>query len=246
MAMARLIHRDFFSSADLTDLPWWGQLLFAGMIVHADDAGVIRADTGYLRNLILPCSRLRKRPGLTSIRLVLDQLRTRRCLEDVQLEGVSCFRITSFARFQRLKRREGKRRDDEENTREAFARESDGVEAPKPPPKPTPNEDRSRATEEYYSQAGTTQRAIRKILGCSHEAAAECAQGGMTEEQARGWRAIQAARGLLPARLIGWAKSYIDPREIPEAMLDAETSPEAKQRLQFERLERETHAHAKR
>lgn len=97
---ARLIHRDFFSCPDLTDLPWWGQLLFGGMIVFADDAGVIRADPEYLRSLVLVCREPRGRPRLAALRYVLSTLEVRGMLSACILEGISHYRITNFAKFQ--------------------------------------------------------------------------------------------------------------------------------------------------
>lgn len=107
-------------------------------------------------------------------------------------------------------------------------------------------ESSSGAMERHYSKAGDLSRQIRRELGCSHVTADECAQAGMTLENARGWKALQAERGIQIARLIGWAKSYVDPATVPEAMLEAETSPEAKRKLEFRRLEKESNAHAKR
>jgi hypothetical protein len=48
---------------------------------------------------------------LAAVRLVLGQLVDRGCLELGNFENVSCYKITNFAQFQRLKRREGKRRE---------------------------------------------------------------------------------------------------------------------------------------
>ena len=109
MASARMISRDFFTSADLTDLPPAARLLFAGLIVYADDAGVVRHHPRFFQRTLLQGSRI----SLTLIEQWLDTLRTRNVLRSDILEGVKCWHITNFARFQRLKRREGKRREDE-------------------------------------------------------------------------------------------------------------------------------------
>lgn len=126
MARARLISRDFFTSADLTDLPAPARLLFAGLIVYADDAGIIRHHPRFFQRTILQGLRI----SLTAIEQWLDMLRTRNVLAPRKLEGVSCWKITNFAAFQRLKRREGKRRDDDD---EAVA-VSTQPETPKPEP----------------------------------------------------------------------------------------------------------------
>jgi len=108
VAMGRLIHRDFFTSPDLTDLPAAARLMFAGMIVHADDAGIIRDQPVLFARLY--CFGLDVRP--CRVRAWLDTLMCRKCIQSVFLEDVKCWRITNFAQFQRLKRREGKRRED--------------------------------------------------------------------------------------------------------------------------------------
>jgi hypothetical protein len=105
MAMGRFIHRDFFTSADLADLPAPARLMFAGMIVHADDSGTLREQPELFARVY--CFGLGVRP--CRVRIWLDALASRGCISRVILEGVSCVRITNFARFQALKRREGKR-----------------------------------------------------------------------------------------------------------------------------------------
>ncbi len=112
MAMGRFIHRDFFTSPDLADLPAAARLMFAGMIVHADDAGVIRDQPVLFARLY--CYGLDVRP--CRVRAWLDALACRKCIQSVFLEGVKCWRITNFARFQRLKTREGKRKEDAAGT----------------------------------------------------------------------------------------------------------------------------------
>ena len=114
MANARMISREFFTSADLQDQPYWASVLFAGMIVFADDAGVIRADPMYLRCIILAPNMHRRCPKSADIVQVLNTYIARRMLTACNFEGVSCYKITNFTRFQRLKRREGKRREDDE------------------------------------------------------------------------------------------------------------------------------------
>lgn len=121
MATARLISRDFFTSGDLEDLGAKAKLLFAGLVVFADDAGVIRHQPRFYRNTILHG----ERASLVWIETTLSTLCERSVLTPCKLEGVSCYRITNFSRFQRLKRREGKRREDEvEGEGEAVAHEA--------------------------------------------------------------------------------------------------------------------------
>ena len=213
MAMGRMINRDFFTSADLTDLPWWGHLLFAGMIVFADDAGVIRADPGYLRNLALVwrgdgSARAdrgpRRVPSLAAVRLVLGQLVARGCLELGNFENVSCYKITNFTRFQRLKRREGKRREEKGREARTDARVPEAA-----------GDDSSGAMEAYYDQDQALVRELQKFMRCSPAKAREVFPGLREPRHATlaAWRAYEAREGSGAA--LGAIQAFSHPDEVP-------------------------------
>lgn len=141
MANARMISRDFFTSADLVDLPAPARLLFAGMIVFADDSGVIRDNVTFFQRTLL-CG-IDVRP--CRVRSWTDALAMRHCIESVFLEGVKCWKITNFFRFQRLKRREGKRREGEGEGNARPSRAQKGTDpARKPPDRSAPPTNPSR------------------------------------------------------------------------------------------------------
>ena len=117
---ARLIHRDFFTSADLTDRPYWSQILWAGLIVFSDDSGVIRDDPVFMANTILSRNAARKCPSTSRIRAELELYQSRSMLQpelyksrtgaqSEPLQAIKCWRITNFTSFQPLNRIEGKR-----------------------------------------------------------------------------------------------------------------------------------------
>ena len=97
--------RDFFTSKEFADKPHWLQLLVCAMIVHADDDGVITADTAWLRNRFLIRTPPGKAPNATRIATELSRLEDQMVLERCQKDGVSCYRFPKFARYQKIKRR---------------------------------------------------------------------------------------------------------------------------------------------
>jgi len=153
VASKRMIHRDFFTSKDLEDLPATGRLLFNGMIVYADDAGIIRHHPYFFKHTLLH----RLKVGLKEIDTYLDHLRTKSCISSVTLQGVSCWQITNFDQFQALKRRDGKRRDDEEkgteasaHARENAAEQSSKDTKPEEPGAPTEPSVMERLCDEFH------------------------------------------------------------------------------------------------
>ena len=103
MAKARLLWREFFTSADLADLPYWAEILFAGLFVYADDDGYIRDDVTFFQNTILNRNGSRKCPNQSRIRSVLELMCARTMLEPCTFEGVSWFKVRNFSQFQPLK-----------------------------------------------------------------------------------------------------------------------------------------------
>lgn len=135
MAKARMIHREFFTSADLEDLPAAARLIFAGMIVYADDDGLVRDQPVLFARLY--CNGIVLRP--CRVRTWLGTLASRGCIASVQREGVSYWQITNFAQFQRLNKNKNKNRilPSGENKKARPHTEPPKV-APEPPPKPVP------------------------------------------------------------------------------------------------------------
>lgn len=106
----RMIYDSIFSSPDLIDLPATARWLWLGMIVYADDNGMLRAHSGFLYHTIMTGTRTSQ----TRIRQFLSTFETRSMITPCTFEGISYYKITNFFRYQRL--REGKGR--EENRRE--------------------------------------------------------------------------------------------------------------------------------
>ncbi len=168
MANARMISREFFTSADLEGLGAKGKLLFAGLIVHADDAGIIRHHVGFYRACILHG----ERTSVAWVLHVLSTLEARHVLSPCNLEGVKCWRITNFSRFQRLKRREGKRRDEEGRVSVDKAQE--------PPPQTTADPDpRAEVFEFFESELGAKPK---------HDAWGAIVKLGTTPRDVQEWR----------------------------------------------------------
>lgn len=222
MANARMISRDFFSSADLIDQPYWAQVLFAGMIVLADDAGIVRADPLYLRNACLSPNKHRRCPDLCSISAVLDAFTARRMLDPCKLEGVSCYKITNFTRFQRLKRREGKRREEEENTSEALALED--VRG---------GGDSSTAMEDHYDpRKREVGRWLKEVVGVIDQAkVSEIARTGISKEDFPAWEVFAKERGLPDTR------SFLRSHKNPSTIMRQETRRERDDRERRARAE---------
>lgn len=96
----RMIDADLFQSADLLDMPATARLLFAGLVVNADDEGIGRADVRWLRNRVLPGLRV-------SESMVLQHLRSfeaKNMLALRSFNSVKCYVITNFHVYQKLKR----------------------------------------------------------------------------------------------------------------------------------------------
>ena len=54
MAKGRLIHKVFYSHVETGELPIEARYLYIGLMVHADDAGRIKANPKYLKAIIYP------------------------------------------------------------------------------------------------------------------------------------------------------------------------------------------------
>lgn len=139
MAKARMIHRELFTSADLEDLPAAARLIFIGMIVHADDEGLVRDQPVLFARLY--CNGIVLRP--CRVRTWLVSLASRGCIASVQREGVSYWQITNFARFQRLNKNKNKNRihPSGENRKESpppQPQKASPRQTPNTPPEPAP------------------------------------------------------------------------------------------------------------
>ena len=214
MANARMIHRDFFSSADLHDQPYWAEVLFAGMIVFADNSGVIRADPLFLRNTILAPTPHRRCPSVAAMSHVLCTFVARSMLVVCKLENVSCYRVTNFAKFQHLNRREGKRR--EENTREDVR-----VRVEIPPIQPAEFREAAERVEGHYGPEAQLIRDTKKLLQCSTETARERVRSFRTPkaETLHAWKALASSTPLVELR--SKAASFSHPDEVPATILPA-------------------------
>jgi len=95
-----MIDADLFQSADLLDMPATARLLFAGLVVNADDEGIGRADVRYLRNRVLPGLRVSE----TKVLQYLRTFETRDMLDLRIFNSVKCYVITNFHVYQKLKR----------------------------------------------------------------------------------------------------------------------------------------------
>jgi hypothetical protein len=103
----RMLRQSFFTSADLTDQPFWFQLFFAGLFAFADDQGNIRHNLGFFRGTLLCSNGARRAPKKERIMWALGLLEYRRCLSAVpprsapgtsvgSLEVISHWHITNF------------------------------------------------------------------------------------------------------------------------------------------------------
>lgn len=135
----RLIDSDLFQSADLLDQRADARLLFAGLIVNADDEGIGRADPGFLKNKILPGLRT----SHARITQLLRSFEARNMLTLRIFNGATCYVVNNFLNYQRLKRpRPSKYAVPEEKGREGKRIEEKTMEA----------EDRDDARAELSSQ----------------------------------------------------------------------------------------------
>ena len=100
MPQKRMISSELFLSADLIDLPAVARLLFAGLICNADDEGIGRAETDYLRTKILP--------GLRSSRADVERylciFEERDMITVRRLNGVASYICSNWHRYQKLSR----------------------------------------------------------------------------------------------------------------------------------------------
>ncbi len=179
MANARMISREFFTSADLVDLPAAARLLFAGMIVFADDAGVVRDNSVFFARTL--CSGIDVRP--CRVRGWCDALASRGCIKSVFLEGVKCWRITNFHKFQRLRKRKGNRQDEDEVEDEVEVDdEARAIDLSIPIPIPTkaePADPRAEVFEFFESELGAKPK---------HDAWGAIVKLGTTHRDVEEWR----------------------------------------------------------
>lgn len=115
----RMISRSLYTSGDLVDQPAWVRLLWSGLIVFANEDGMIRDNIRFFSGTIL--AGLGIRPH--RIRNALDTLTERRCISREILDDVSWLRITNFHHGQRLKWREREREIDGKGKGEGSARD---------------------------------------------------------------------------------------------------------------------------
>jgi len=96
----RLISSELFLSADLMDLPAVARLLFAGLICNADDEGIGRAETDYLRTKVLPGLRV----GRAVVEGYLRTFEERDMISVRRLNGVTSYICSNWHRYQKLSR----------------------------------------------------------------------------------------------------------------------------------------------
>ena len=133
MARGRMIGRGFFTSADLTDQPAWVRILWAGLVVFADDSGLIRDNERFFRGTLLCGLGIRRDRLLSAIGTFI----ARGMLSICQAKGVSHYQVTNFKTHQKLKWNKKAREDEGEDGREV--EDDDGCSeprrrAPTPPP----------------------------------------------------------------------------------------------------------------
>jgi len=114
MAYGRMISKDFWVSAEFAGHPYWVQVLVAGMLCSADDDGLIRADSEWLRSRFLARKRPLRVPSVSSVERVLSTLVASKMLLTCKQGDVSYYQFTNFHCYQRLRRRgrEGKGREE--------------------------------------------------------------------------------------------------------------------------------------
>ena len=100
MPLKRMISSELFLSADLIDLPAVARLLFAGLICNADDEGIGRAETDYLRTKILPGLRASR----ADVERYLCIFEERDMITVRRLNGVASYICSNWHRYQKLSR----------------------------------------------------------------------------------------------------------------------------------------------
>jgi len=100
MARGRVINRELVGSQEFFQLPYWGELLWVGMVVNASDEGLIRADTGWLRARFLSRGGRLRVPSIHAIDTVLTQYEHHNMLVATQKDGLKYWRINNWALYQ--------------------------------------------------------------------------------------------------------------------------------------------------
>lgn len=103
----RMIWDTIFSSGDLCDLPAAARWLWLGLIIFADDSGLVRENVHFFQRTILFGLRVSRE----RIRSWLALFEARGMLASCNLNGVTYYQITNFFSFQKLKFPEGKNKD---------------------------------------------------------------------------------------------------------------------------------------
>jgi len=123
----RMISKSILTSGDLVDLPIWQRWLWMGLILMADNAGLVRHNLSTFRSVILLGTRI----SPTQIEQALSTFQTRNMLSSRTLGDVSYWQITNFSAGQRLKdretplEREREREDEREREREGITHAPD-------------------------------------------------------------------------------------------------------------------------
>lgn len=96
----RVIKAEFWADEKIGSCSFIAQLLFIGSWNFADDSGVCRANSLYLRNNIFPYSSLTTK----QIDEALEQLRSKNLISVGQYENEKYFLIKNFAKHQKIDR----------------------------------------------------------------------------------------------------------------------------------------------
>jgi len=176
-----MIYREFFTSEDVTSLPAVARILFAGMIVFADDKGLIRHSQRFYKGTILQGLHL----GRLSIQRCLDLMEGLRMVCPCVVDDVKHYRITNFARFQRLTERnetKGRERELEANGTRVRAADVRGCEGGSGNGNP---EAYLAMLHEWGCQAGDVEQ-VRRMLETT---------GGGSDEDVAAWREFHKLAG---------------------------------------------------
>lgn len=143
----RMISRSMYTSGDLVDLPAWQRLLWSGLIVFADNSGMVRDNDVLFRGTLLAGLRHSR----DAVRRAIDTFAARSMLSRCKLDGVSYLKITNFDEGQRLKDRKGaqererEREREDERERENSLRGEEERREEAPPRRPPPPSSGSRS-----------------------------------------------------------------------------------------------------
>ena len=100
MARRRMIDPNFWNSEDVSELTFFGRLLFIGLVSNADDEGKGRANPNYVKSLIFPYDDVR----VAEVEKALSEISQKTSVILYTVDGKKFYKFTNWKKWQSIDR----------------------------------------------------------------------------------------------------------------------------------------------